>query len=116
MDRIRIRGGARLNGAISISGAKNAALKLMAAALLTPDLLTLTNVPRLADVRAMAELLKGFGVRVEVIEGRSLSEGDAIRLQAAKITSSLAPYDVVRKMRASFQVLAPPLERHGEAK
>ena len=116
MDRIRIRGGAGLAGAIPISGAKNAALKLMAAALLTRDALTLTNVPRLADVRAMAELLKTFGVSVEVTRHASLSDGDTIRLQADTIASSFAPYDMVRKMRASFQVLAPLLARHGEAK
>ena len=116
MDRIRIRGGARLNGAIPISGAKNAALKLMAAALLTPEPLTLTNVPRLADVRAMAELLRSFGVEVEVTRNASLTGGDTIRLHAANITSSFASYDMVRKMRASFQVLAPLLARHGEAK
>ncbi|HEV7959391.1 MAG TPA: UDP-N-acetylglucosamine 1-carboxyvinyltransferase [Rhizomicrobium sp.] len=116
MDRIRIRGGAGLTGAIPISGAKNAALKLMAAALLTRDALTLTNVPRLADVRAMAELLRTFGVSVDVTRHASLSDGDTIRLQADTITSSFAPYDMVRKMRASFQVLAPLLARHGEAK
>ena len=117
MDRIRIRGGARLNGAIPISGAKNAALKLMAASLLTPEPLTLTNVPRLADVRAMADLLRSFGVDVEVTRNASLTGGDTIRLHAANITSSFASYDMVRKMRASFQVLAMPLlARHGEAK
>src|ERR1700722_12662214 len=116
MDRIRIRGGARLNGAIPISGAKNAALKLMAASLLTAEPLTLTNVPRLADVRAMAELLRSFGVNVEVTRNASLTGGDTIRLHAANITSSFASYDMVRKMRASFQVLAPLLARPGEAK
>ncbi len=116
MDRIRIHGGARLSGAIPISGAKNAALKLMAASLLTVEPLILSNVPRLADVRAMAELLKSFGVTVAVERGANLGEGDTIRLQAAKITSSFASYDIVRKMRASFQVLAPLLARHGEAK
>ena len=116
MDRIRIRGGARLSGAIPISGAKNAALKLMAASLLTAEPLILSNVPRLADVRAMAELLKSFGVGVAVERGAALGEGDTVTLQAAKITSSFASYDIVRKMRASFQVLAPLLARHGEAK
>src|ERR1700678_3262192 len=116
MERICMRGGARLNGAIPISGAKNAALKLMAAALLTPEPLTLTNVPRLADVRAMAELLRSFGVEVEVTRNASLTGGDTIRLHAANITSSFASYDMVRKMRASFQVLGPLLARHGEAK
>ncbi len=116
MDRIRIRGGARLSGAIPISGAKNAALKLMAASLLTEEPLVLSNVPRLADVRAMADLLKSFGVTVQVARGTALGEGDTVTLQAAKITSSFASYDMVRKMRASFQVLAPLLARLGEAK
>jgi UDP-N-acetylglucosamine 1-carboxyvinyltransferase len=116
MDRIRIRGGARLKGVIPISGAKNAALKLMAASLLTAEPLVLHNVPRLADVRAMADLLKSFGVAVAVELGAVLGAGDNIRLQAEKITSSFASYDMVRKMRASFQVLAPLLARHGEAK
>jgi len=88
----------------------------MAAALLTPEPLTLTNVPRLADVRAMADLLRSFGVDVEVTRNASLTGGDTIRLHAADITSSFASYDMVRKMRASFQVLAPLLARHGEAK
>jgi UDP-N-acetylglucosamine 1-carboxyvinyltransferase len=116
MDRIRIRGGARLSGAIPISGAKNAALKLMAAALLTPEPLVLANVPRLADVRAMADLLASFGVQVHVAPGAAFGEGDTITLHAARIASSFASYDMVRKMRASFQVLAPLLARHGEAK
>ena len=116
MDRIRIRGGRRLAGEIPVSGAKNAALKLMAASLLTAGPLTLSNMPRLADVRAMAGLLKSFGVTVETMPGEGLGAGDVMRLQAAKITSSFASYDMVRKMRASFQVLAPLLARHGEAK
>src|ERR1700748_2457156 len=106
MDRIRIRGGQRLKGAIPVSGAKNAALKLMAAALLTPETLILRNVPRLADVRAMAELLKSFGVTVAMTPGTALGEGDTYRLTASALTSSFASYDMVRKMRASFQVLA----------
>jgi UDP-N-acetylglucosamine 1-carboxyvinyltransferase len=114
MDRIRIRGGKRLSGEIPISGAKNAALKLMAASLLTGEALTLSNMPRLADVRAMADLLRSFGVTVDVTPGQGL--GDVMRLQAAQIASSFASYDIVRKMRASFQVLAPLLARHGEAK
>src|ERR1700733_369153 len=105
MDRIRIRGGHPLTGEIPISGAKNAALKLMAASLLTPEPLTIRNVPRLADVRAMAELLTGFGVSVERTPGTGLGEGDTYRFQAARLTSTFAAYDMVRKMRASFQVL-----------
>ncbi len=116
MDRIRITGGHPLSGEIPISGAKNAALKLMAASLLTAEPLVLTNVPRLADVRAMAELLKSFGVGVQITLGDGLGEGDGYRFHAATIASSFASYDMVRKMRASFQVLAPLLARHGEAK
>jgi UDP-N-acetylglucosamine 1-carboxyvinyltransferase len=116
MDRIRIRGGRPLKGEIPISGAKNAALKLMAASLLTADPLTLTNVPRLADVRAMAELLVSFGVGVQVTMAAKFGEGDMMRLDAREITSVFASYDMVRKMRASFQVLAPLLARQREAK
>jgi UDP-N-acetylglucosamine 1-carboxyvinyltransferase len=116
MDRIRIRGGRRLSGEIPISGAKNAALKLMAASLLTAEPLTLRNVPRLADVRAMAELLRSFGVGVTISLGGALGEGDEMKLDAGKIASTFASYDMVRKMRASFQVLGPLLARVGEAK
>ncbi len=110
MDQIRIEGGARLKGEIAISGAKNAALKLMAASLLTDQCMVLRNVPRLADVRAMAELLRQFGV------GEVRSDDGSLHLDAANITSTIAPYDIVRKMRASFQVLGPLLARFGEAK
>jgi UDP-N-acetylglucosamine 1-carboxyvinyltransferase len=116
MDRIRIRGGKPLKGEIPISGAKNAALKLMAASLLTAEPLTLTNVPRLADVRAMAELLVSFGVGVQVNMAARFGEGDTMKLEARDITSVFASYDMVRKMRASFQVLAPLLARQREAK
>ena len=116
MDRIRIRGGRPLRGEIPISGAKNAALKLMAASLLTPEPLTLTNVPRLADVRAMAELLASFGINIQVTLSGQFGEGDTMRLQARDITSVFASYDMVRKMRASFQVLGPLVARMGKAK
>ena len=121
MDRIRIGGGRRLSGEIPISGAKNAALKLMAASLLTGEPLVLANIPRLADVRAMAELLQSFGVGVEHTPGTGLGpigmgQGDTYTLRAANLTSCFASYDMVRKMRASFQVLAPLLARHGHAK
>jgi UDP-N-acetylglucosamine 1-carboxyvinyltransferase len=116
MDRIRIRGGRPLKGEIPISGAKNAALKLMAASLLTAEPLTLANVPRLADVRAMAELLVSFGVGVQVTMAARFGEGDTMKLEAREITSVFASYDMVRKMRASFQVLAPLLARQREAK
>jgi UDP-N-acetylglucosamine 1-carboxyvinyltransferase len=116
MDRIRIRGGKPLKGEIPISGAKNAALKLMAAAILTAEPLTLTNVPRLADVRAMAELLASFGINIQVTLSARFGEGDTMRLEAKDITSAFASYDMVRKMRASFQVLGPLLARMSGAK
>ena len=109
MDRIRIRGGARLEGAIPISGAKNAALPLMAACLLTHEPLVLANVPELADIAFMAELLRSFGVEATRNEG-------AFTLSAARIRDTTAAYDLVRKMRASFLVLGPLLARWGEAK
>src|SRR6202000_658181 len=116
MDRIRIRGGNRLKGEIPISGAKNSALKLMAASLLTSDPVCLKNMPRLADIAAMSDLLMQFGVTLNIRRGQKLGESDTIRLHAANIESAFAPYDIVRKMRASFQVLGPLLARHGEAK
>ncbi len=111
MDRIRIRGGTPLSGTIPIGGAKNAALPLMAAGLLTDERLTLTNVPRLADIDTMALLLTQHGVAVERRDndGRTLSIGGAI-------TSTEAPYDIVRKMRASVLVLGPLVARCGEAR
>jgi len=116
MDKIRVRGGARLKGEIPISGAKNSALKLMAASLLTEEPVTLTNMPRLADIGGMADLLMQFGVNLNIRRGQALGQSDTMRLHAARIDSALAPYDLVRKMRASFQVLGPLLARHGEAK
>ncbi|WP_300545354.1 UDP-N-acetylglucosamine 1-carboxyvinyltransferase [Maricaulis sp.] len=110
MDRIVIQGGARLEGRIAISGAKNSALKLMAAALLTDEPLTLTNMPRLADSRFMGHLLARLGVRVE--EG----PGAQMQLHAAEIGDTFAPYDLVRKMRATFNVLGPLVAREGQAR
>jgi len=111
MDRIRIRGGRPLAGEIAIGGAKNAALPLMAAGLLTEDRLVLENVPRLADIATMADLLSGHGIAVEPVgnDGRTLSLGGAI-------SNTEAPYDIVRKMRASVLVLGPLLARVGEAR
>jgi UDP-N-acetylglucosamine 1-carboxyvinyltransferase len=115
MDRIRLRGGRPLDGSISIGGAKNAALPLMAASLLTGDTLTLSNVPHLADIATMAQLLQQHGVDVSMDGGNGTPEGRTIHLNAAKIESTLAPYDIVRKMRASVLVLGPLLARFGEA-
>ncbi|HTT84316.1 MAG TPA: UDP-N-acetylglucosamine 1-carboxyvinyltransferase [Rhizomicrobium sp.] len=109
MDRIRIRGGARLEGTIPISGAKNAALPLMAACLLTDQRLVLANVPQLADIAFMAELLRSFGVEAEREDG-------TLTLSGARIRDTTAAYDLVRKMRASFLVLGPLLARCGEAR
>jgi len=116
MDKIRVIGGSRLKGEIPISGAKNAALKLMAATLLTDQPMTLTNMPNLADVAFMADLLRGLGVSVQSEGGNRLGEGARYRLHAGTAVHTTAEYDVVRKMRASFQVLGPLLARHGKAK
>lgn len=110
MDRIRIRGGRPLTGRIEISGAKNSALKLMAASLLTEEALILSRMPRLADTRFLGQLLAHLGARVEEQDGAKLS------IHAASITDPFAPYDLVRKMRASFNVLGPLLAREGRAK
>jgi UDP-N-acetylglucosamine 1-carboxyvinyltransferase len=109
MDRIRICGGARLEGGIPISGAKNAALPLMAACLLTPEPLVLANVPQLADIAFMAELLRSFGVEAHREDG-------TLTLSAARIRHTTAAYDLVRKMRASFLALGPLVARCGEAR
>jgi UDP-N-acetylglucosamine 1-carboxyvinyltransferase len=113
MDRIAITGGARLNGAIPISGAKNSAIKLMAASLLTDQPLRLTNMPRLADTRFLGELLRGLGVSVTEQEG---PDGGETLLHGAEITSTFAPYELVRQMRASFNVLGPLVARTGHAR
>ena len=113
MDRIAITGGARLNGIIPISGAKNSAIKLMAAALLTDQPLRLTNMPRLADTRFLGELLQGLGVGVDE---RETDAGSETVLHAREITSTFAPYELVRQMRASFNVLGPLLARTGHAR
>jgi len=116
MDRIRIRGGARLKGEIPISGAKNAALPLMAACLLTDAPLTLTNVPKLADVSFMADILRQLGVAADWTPGTGLGEGGRYRLTAANLSGTTADYDIVRKMRASFLILGPLVARAGRAK
>jgi UDP-N-acetylglucosamine 1-carboxyvinyltransferase len=116
MDRIRIRGGNRLNGEIPISGAKNAALPLMAASLLTEKKLTLMNSPWLADVGFMGELLRSLGVETSYMRGPGHREGGCWELTAANITGTTADYDLVRKMRASFLVLGPLVARFGKAK
>jgi UDP-N-acetylglucosamine 1-carboxyvinyltransferase len=115
MDRIAIRGGNRLTGIIAIGGAKNAALPLMAAGLLTDETLTLTNAPLLADIASMAALLTQHGLVVELPAPDAGAQARVLRLSGA-ITSTTAPYDIVRKMRASVLVLGPILARCGEAR
>ena len=113
MDRIAITGGAQLNGIIPVSGAKNSAIKLMAASLLTDQPLRLTNMPRLADTKFLGKLLTRLGANVDEREG---PDGSETILHAAEITSGFAPYDLVRQMRASFNVLGPLIARTGQAK
>jgi UDP-N-acetylglucosamine 1-carboxyvinyltransferase len=115
MDRIIIKGGRKLEGPIPISGAKNAALTLMPCALLTDEPLTLRNLPRLADVDGFGHLLNQLGVSTTVEGARANEFGRVMTLRASSIASTVAPYDIVRKMRASILVLGPLLARAGEA-
>src|SRR3990172_8883309 len=117
MDRIRIRGGVPITGEIPISGAKNAALPLMAAALLTEETLTLSNLPHLADITTLANLLVQHGVAIRM-NGAAAADGHTgrvLELSAPTITNTRAPYDLVRKMRASIRVLGPLLARERRA-
>ncbi|MDJ0513545.1 MAG: UDP-N-acetylglucosamine 1-carboxyvinyltransferase [Methyloceanibacter sp.] len=119
MDRIRIVGGKRLEGTIRISGAKNAALPLMIASLLTNETLTLHGMPRLADVALLSRILGNHGVDVTIAgkrAGQDSNDGQTYKLTAAEIVDTTAPYEMVARMRASFWVLAPLLARCGEAK
>lgn len=118
MDSIRIIGGRPLHGTVRITGAKNAALPLMCACLLSDEPLMLTNMPHLADIATMANLLAEMGVTLHMeghrFEGANL--GRVITLEAGNLRSTTAPYEIVRKMRASVLVLGPLLARHGKAK
>ncbi len=119
MDRIRIVGGRPLNGAIPISGAKNATLPLMIASLLTDQTLILDNVPRLADVNLLQRILGNHGVDVMVggkRPGDTEYQGQTLHISAAHVVDTTAPYELVSKMRASFWVIAPLVARMGEAK
>ena len=118
MDRIRIVGGNRLNGSIAISGAKNAALPLMIASLLTDETLTLENVPRLADVAMLKRILGNHGVDCMVLGKRpgQNGQGETLQLSAREIVDTVAPYDLVSRMRASFWVIGPLLARMGQAR
>ncbi len=113
MDQIAIIGGSHLEGDIPISGAKNSAIKLMAASLLTDEPLRLTNMPRLADTRFLGNLLRRLGTELTETNG---PDGPQTVLHTPEIVSAFAPYDLVRQMRASFNVLGPLLARTGHAK
>ena len=115
MDRILIRGGNRLSGRIPISGAKNAALTLMPCALLTEEPVTLRNLPRLADVDSFGHLLNQLGCSTRIEGARPEDFGRVMTIRAGKLTATEAPYDIVRKMRASILVLGPLIGRAGEA-
>lgn len=110
MDKLAIQGGVALKGEIRISGAKNAALPILCASLLTPEPLYLTNVPHLRDITTTLQLLGQMGVAV------SVDEKMGIHLQAAELTQLLAPYELVKTMRASILVLGPMLARYGRAR
>lgn len=119
MDRIKIVGGKPLRGTIPISGAKNAALPLLIASLLTEDRLTLKNVPNLADVNLLVRILRNHGVDLAVDgkrPGPASHLGDTIHLTARDIVDTTAPYEMVSRMRASFWVLGPLIARMGEAR
>src|SRR5262249_27233553 len=119
MDRIRIVGGQPLHGSIPISGAKNAALPLMIASLLTEETLILDNVPRLADVAALQRILGNHGVDIMMSgkrNGDTAYQGQTLNISAANIVDTTAPYELVSKMRASFWVIAPLVARMGEAR
>ncbi|NML26955.1 UDP-N-acetylglucosamine 1-carboxyvinyltransferase [Zoogloea dura] len=109
MDKLLIEGGARLSGEIAISGAKNAALPILCAALLTAEPVTFTNVPRLNDIATLLRLLEQMGVKVS-------RDGDSVTLDAAGVNNPLASYEMVKTMRASILVLGPLVARFGEAR
>jgi UDP-N-acetylglucosamine 1-carboxyvinyltransferase len=115
MDRIHIRGGNRLSGQLPISGAKNSALTLLPCALLTDEPLTLRNLPRLADIDSFGHLLNQLGVSTMIEGARPEDFGRVMTARAQRVTATTAPYDIVRKMRASILVLGPMLARMGEA-
>ena len=119
MDSIKVVGGAELNGIIPISGAKNAALPLMIASLLTDETLTLSNVPRLRDVAQLTQILSNHGVDYAVNgkrSGQDELEGQTVSLTAREIVDTTAPYELVSKMRASFWVVGPLVARMHEAR
>ena len=110
MDIIRVEGGHAIEGTVCVSGAKNSALKLMAATLLAPGKTTLTNVPNISDVHVMGKVLKRMGATIEVVDEHSLV------IDTSSVDSWEAPYELVAKMRASTAVMGPLLGRFGRAK
>ncbi len=116
MDRIRIIGGTPLRGSIRIGGAKNSALKLMCATILSDHPLVLDNVPRLADISTTALLLQSLGVSVAFEEPEGPDAPQRLTLNAGSLNNTVAEYDIVRKMRAGVLVLGPLLARHGQAR
>ncbi len=119
MEKLIIKGGNALHGIVPISGAKNAALPLMCTPLLTPDPVTLENLPRLADINTLNDLLNHLGVSITIRGGKGGAtgrrEGRRMTFDGSEITNTVAPYDIVRKMRASILVLGPLVARFGDA-
>jgi UDP-N-acetylglucosamine 1-carboxyvinyltransferase len=116
MEKLIIKGGKKLKGTIPISGAKNAALPLMCTPLLTDEPVTLTNLPRLADITTLSDLLNHMGISIMIAGGSGgRAKGRSLTFDASNITDTVAPYDIVRKMRASILVLGPLVARAGEA-
>ena len=118
MKKLLVRGGKKLNGVVQIAGAKNAALPLMVASILTDEKLTLTNVPHVSDISTMANLLVNLGIEVQ-LDGMDKdfgNQGRAVIFDAKNISNPVAPYELVRKMRASIFILGPLLARLGKAK
>ncbi|HLX52831.1 MAG TPA: UDP-N-acetylglucosamine 1-carboxyvinyltransferase, partial [Aquella sp.] len=108
MDKLRVRQSLGLKGEIRISGAKNAALPIICAGLLTPEILTLTNVPNLRDIKTLSELLTGMGAVIKFADSK-------MQIDASSVNNYTAPYELVKTMRASILVLGPLLARFGEA-
>ena len=107
--RLIVRGGRRLSGQVTVSGAKNSALKLMAAALLAPGVSVLHNVPAIQDVSTMREVLEHLGARVDFADG-------TMTIDTVDVTSQVAPYELVQRMRASIQIMGPLVARFGQAR
>ncbi len=116
MDSLLIRGGRALAGEVAISGAKNAALPLLCAALLTEEPVTFTHVPHLNDIGTMLRLLGQMGVKIERVKSEKIGAGETVTLDASGLNNAVAPYDLVKTMRASILVLGPLMARCGEAR